>query len=71
MPVAGHRHAFRMSNRDTEVGHQLTSLCSADFVRPKPPSEMQWLWETCEDCWFEACILAGIRVRENKDPSTG
>lgn len=68
MPVAGHRHAFRLSKRDTWVGQPLTSLCSVEFVRPNTPSEMQWLWKTCEACWLEACILAGLRVRENGKP---
>jgi hypothetical protein len=66
MPVAGHRHAFRLSAKATEVGQQLTSLCSVNFLRPNIPSDMQWLWKTCETCWFETCILAGLRVRGNK-----
>lgn len=68
MPVTGQRHAFRLSDRNTEVGQQLTSLCSVDFVRPNIPSEMQWLWKTCEACWLETCILAGLKVREGKKP---
>ncbi|MCA1705761.1 MAG: hypothetical protein LC808_21855 [Actinobacteria bacterium] len=71
LPVSGHRHAFRLRDRDIGFGEKLTSLCSVDFVRPNPPSNTQWLWSTCDTCWLEACILAGLRVRENKKPSTG
>lgn len=37
------------------VLQQLTTIGEAS--RPAPPTDAQWLWRTCHDCWHEACKI--------------
>lgn len=60
LPVTGQRHAIRADDRATPTGAPLHSLCEETFERPAPPTDAEWLWSTCEQCWIEACKAVGV-----------
>ena len=63
LPVAGQRHAIGERDRFAPTKAPVHTLCDQTFSRPVPPSDAQWLWLTCEQCWDEACKIVGIRPR--------
>ncbi|MGH3753181.1 MAG: zinc finger protein [Pseudonocardiaceae bacterium] len=59
-PLAGHRHAIDRRDRHVPLDTPMHCLCGA--VHPRgAEGDMEWLWETCEACWGEACRIVGGR----------
>ena len=71
LPVEGLRHAIRRRDRDNPTGSSVHTLCGEIYERPAPPSELQWLWRTCEPCWTETCTMVGLLPRKLKLSSAG
>ena len=61
LPVADQRHAIRKRDQAAPTGTPVHTLCGQTFDRPVPPSDAQWLWPTCKQCWVEACKIVGLR----------
>lgn len=60
LPVAGQRHTICADDRSTPTGVPVHTLCGTTPDRPAPPTDAQWLWRTCEDCWNEACKIVRV-----------
>ena len=52
-----------VDDRNVALGAAMRCLCGA--VHPRgPDGELEkTLWSTCEECWNQACIMAGLRPR--------
>jgi hypothetical protein len=61
-PLAGQRHAIDRRNRKVPLDSPMRTLCGATYPRGQD-GDMEWLWPTCQPCWDETCIIAGIRPR--------
>jgi hypothetical protein len=61
-PLAGKRHAIDRGDRHVPVGELMRCLCGA--IHPRgAEGDVEWLWKTCEQCWDEACQIAGVKRR--------
>ncbi|MGH3941655.1 MAG: zinc finger protein [Pseudonocardiaceae bacterium] len=63
LPVTGQRHAIRACDSTAPTGAPLHTLCGTTVDRPVPPTDADWLWPTCEQCWTETCKIVGLRRR--------
>lgn len=61
LPVDGQRHAIQTRDRTTATGEPVHALCGTTHPRPAPPTDAQWLWQTCELCWDEACKIVAAQ----------
>ncbi|MGH3755209.1 MAG: zinc finger protein [Pseudonocardiaceae bacterium] len=64
-PLAGQRHAIDRRDRHVPAGEPMRCLCRVSHPRGAA-GEMEWLWQTCEPCWEEACRIVRVRVRGDR-----
>lgn len=63
-PLNGARHAINRDDRYVPLGDPMRCLCGATHPRGPDGEREKTLWPTCQKCWNQACIIAGLRPRQ-------
>lgn len=58
-PLNRERHAIDRRDRNVPRGTLMRCLCGVSYPRG-PDGDMEQMWPTCQQCWNETCIIAGL-----------
>lgn len=63
-PLNRERHAIDRRDRNVPRGTPMRCLCGQTHPRGPDSDLEKTLWPTCQKCWNETCIIAGLRPRQ-------